>query len=419
VVPISVFFDGTTRTCECLAVVLRFVLRGFIQQRVAALRFLKYSTNAADLSRVIVNTISTRLRVPNSAVLAFGHDRASVNSAAYKQFGFLYVLSEDFGCWSHTLDNAGSEIDTPTLKVFLSFWKALIGHSKRPKILFRELVGKMPNSSSPTRWWSDFEIIKELFYQWSHVKVVLSSCLEEGVAPANCNGCLQSMQNPLLKVEMAAVVDAAAKFCSSGYFLEGDSLLATKAYDVFVELQAHVAHFAHPLLNIEAKGDPDMVAHGVQCVKPMFSYFTDRFSNAPELRSMVQFFKAARIFNPSKIADLAGEVENTLGRFRFISLSERSDLLMELPLYIAQANTYDPSPHADHALFWRQRMSILPVWSAAAFKIALFQPSSACVERVFSMVNNSLKDTQETALEDVAEGSIMKRYNNLQRAKMT
>jgi len=115
----------------------------------------------------------------------------------------------------------------------------------------------------------------------------------------------------------------------------------------------------------------------------------------------------------SDVENRNAPVAQQLRRFEVVSA------LMELPLYIAQAKTYDPSPHADHALFWRQRMSILPVWSAAAFKIALFQPSSACVERVFSMVNNSLKDTQETALEDVAEGSIMKRYNNLQRAKLT
>jgi hypothetical protein len=46
-------------------------------------------------------------------------------------------------------------------------------------------------------------------------------------------------------------------------------------------------------------------------------------------------------------------------------------------------------------------------WSGAAFKVALFQPSSACVERVFSMFNNLFGDDRESSLEDLIESSLM------------
>ena len=44
--------------------------------------------------------------------------------------------------------------------------------------------------------------------------------------------------------------------------------------------------------------------------------------------------------------------------------------------------------------------------------LAIQQPSSAAVERVFSMLNNTFKDQQHNSLQDYLEASIMLRYNN-------
>jgi len=45
-------------------------------------------------------------------------------------------------------------------------------------------------------------------------------------------------------------------------------------------------------------------------------------------------------------------------------------------------------------------------------KILLVQPSSAAVERVFSLLNSGFVDQQEQSLQNYIEASVMLRYNN-------
>ena len=66
-------------------------------------------------------------------------------------------------------------------------------------------------------------------------------------------------------------------------------------------------------------------------------------------------------------------------------------------------------------MFWKNSASTLPLWAAAVKKILVVQPSSAAVERVFSMLNNTFKDQQHNSLQDYLEASIMLRYNDCKK----
>jgi hypothetical protein len=50
--------------------------------------------------------------------------------------------------------------------------------------------------------------------------------------------------------------------------------------------------------------------------------------------------------------------------------------------------------------------------------VALIQPSSACVERVFSLLRNLFNDRQNSSLQDFVEGSVRLAYNLSQRAHL-
>ena len=51
-------------------------------------------------------------------------------------------------------------------------------------------------------------------------------------------------------------------------------------------------------------------------------------------------------------------------------------------------------------------------WVEAFKLILLVQPSSAAAERVFSLLNNSFNTSQESALEDYIELSVLMQYNS-------
>ena len=49
----------------------------------------------------------------------------------------------------------------------------------------------------------------------------------------------------------------------------------------------------------------------------------------------------------------------------------------------------------------------LPHWHAAATKLFLHMPSSASVERVFSVLKNIIGDQQSNGLKDLVEGTML------------
>lgn len=103
---VAIYFDGTSRVCECLSIIVRFAYNGYFQQRLLSMKLLKNACTAIDLLRVITSVL-TFYNVPDDRVIAIGHDRASVNLAAYKLLSPRFISCLDVGCWSHTLDNAG------------------------------------------------------------------------------------------------------------------------------------------------------------------------------------------------------------------------------------------------------------------------------------------------------------------------
>ena len=61
--------------------------------------------------------------------------------------------------------------------------------------------------------------------------------------------------------------------------------------------------------------------------------------------------------------------------------------------------------------WWHRNEMKLPNWANACKQALLIQPSSAAVERVFSLLQNSFQKQKESAMEDYIESSLMLQYN--------
>ena len=85
-----------------------------------------------------------------------------------------------------------------------------------------------------------------------------------------------------------------------------------------------------------------------------------------------------------------------LNVFPFLNSSEM--LVGELPSYITKSDGV--STEFDKLAWWKSHQHELPNLSKACKTALLIQPSSAAVERVFSLLKNSFKENQARALED-------------------
>jgi hypothetical protein len=85
----------------------------------------------------------------------------------------------------------------------------------------------------------------------------------------------------------------------------------------------------------------------------------------------------------------------------------------QLPTYktIAEVEVQQPK-QKDLWIFWVANMLNLDHWYLGAEYIALIQPSSGCSERIFALLISMFGDTQQSALEDRREATVMIRAND-------
>ena len=120
------------------------------------------SMTGEELARQLIECLSTELGIPSHLLIASMRDRASVNSVAVRTLSIVYPQVFDIGCFSHTLDHVGEHLRTPVLDDFISAWIGLFSQSPKNKLMWKTITGITPASYSVTRWWSRWEVIKQV-----------------------------------------------------------------------------------------------------------------------------------------------------------------------------------------------------------------------------------------------------------------
>ena len=416
------------RLGEALAVVVRFISNEItIEQRLVKLQMLAKSMKGEEIARELISVLSATYGIGSGFLLAAMRDRASVNNVALATLKVVYPMLVDIGCYSHTINHVGERFSTPTLSEFLTAWGLLFSHSPKTRLLWREKTGKSMGSYSPTRWWSKWELMNQLLFQFGDVRPFLEE--HEDLGPATRQKLLGIVTDPqrnvLLQIELAAVVDCGEPFVKATYTLEGDGPLVLECFEIISTIQAaiHAGHMPNVRAVVEnlssgttvqqsqqQQAQQQLVAYARSCVLPGITYFQEQLQSS--LKSSLLVFKAACLFSPQK-ANLmqpnAAAVDD-LAAFPFLNTQTiLDDLKAELPLYLAKAADVDSS--IDALDWWKKNANCLPKWVSALQKILLIQPSSAAIERVFSLLKSSFSEQQECSLQDYVEASIMLQYN--------
>jgi hypothetical protein len=417
---VAVIFDGTTHVCEAMVVVLRYVDDDWqIKQQVCRLMLVAKSMTGEEVARQLIATLSTELSIPANHVVAFMRDRASVNNVAMRTVSVLYNSMIDIGCFSHTLDRVGENMNTPILDKFTKHWISLFSHSPKVRLAWRSRTGFSSPSYSATTWWSRFEVIHQMHSRFGDVSEFLRVNTE--LPAATTKKMVDVLNDPSqcrkLKMELAMTVDGMEPFVKATYALEGDGVLSLVAYERISALHSHIVASYHPNVTAVAKhlangnttNEQMLVQYAKNCVKPAYDYFKEKFDN--DLRSTVKLFKTARYFSPSKVSELKPTSSDlsSLSAFPCFDSEAIEGMKSELPTYLAAAEGV--APQFDPCEWWKYHSADIPMWARSFRKIALIQPSSAAAERVFSLLQSSFGKQQEQSLEDYIQLSVMMQYN--------
>ena len=405
---LSVIFDVTSHSGEALAILVRFVNNSWIiEQQLLAIQLLSKSLTGEEIAHELVQILSVSYSISSDHLVAAMRDRASVNSVAMKTVKIIYPNTIDVWCFSHAFDRVGEHFNIPTLTEFIGNWLSLFSHSIKAKFLWKQQTGRAMASYSATRWWSKWEIFKQLILQFGDIEPFLNRNADLGRSSRPKLLAILSDQEKLkhLKLELAAVIDWGEVFVKATYNLEGDGPLSFTAYEEVrtVAAAVRVAHTPNTEAVIRSMSSQLSVqqrhrSYARSCMQPALDYFKELLDST--LKEQISVFKAVRVFNPQKVAMLKLDVShvNALQIIPFLKDDELEKLKAELPSYLAKAD--DISDELDPLEWWKLNATALPYWSNAVKKVLAIQPSSAAAERVFSLLNSGFGNLQGNSLKD-------------------
>lgn len=424
---VSVIYDGSTRQGEAIVILVRFVDDDWnIVQRLIRIDICAKAVNGDQLAQVLNECLSIEYGVRGESLIAAMRDGASVNQAALNRIQFIFPKTFNVVCFSHTLDNVGNHFVIPNLTEFGNLWIRLFSQSHKAGLMWKELTGRKPKSYSETRWWSRWEVYKQLMEQFGDVQRFIDDMVREKVAPQTSRQLADFFADLnkviSLKLELAALIDVGEVFVKATYVLEGDGPLVLSCFETLqgvcnacqnvhlpnVHAVAVAIVDADPAQNVAA-----LEQEAKRSVQPAIEWFLRKFN--VELHDTLSTFKAARIMCPVTVQWLRPTPANVeaLRQFPFLDSNDViNDLVTEMPNYLAAAQDVIMACEEDKVKWWRQQSDNLPHWSSAVMKVLLVQPSSAAAERVFSILNSSFNDSQEHALVDYLQACVMLQYNN-------
>ena len=120
---------------------------------------------------------------------------------------------------------------TPVLDEFISLWINAFSRSPKCKLSWTMITGLQPPSYSATRWWSRWEVIKQVLETFGDVEAFIYG---NELSPASKLKLHQLFSDPnkkiQLQIELAIAVDSGEPLVKATYNLEGDGPLALLCY---------------------------------------------------------------------------------------------------------------------------------------------------------------------------------------------
>jgi len=381
-------------------------------------------------------------------IISFIRDGCSTNTAAIKtlsKIGFRHCI--DLKCISHASSNIGKELyGSCKLGVdFIGKFNKMLNYSHNARSIYSELIQSSVNRySGDVRWFYQQELSSQMFANWQHVLSVIYH--QDNFTPS-IRSDLKSMLNENMndiKLELSLLEDCAVPIAKLCYEQEGDGLLSPTSYDHwhsvisllhgYVENRIELPCVMNTLMELYPSPlDHDIRQEKILVIKqkiiPCWMYMTEITNSPTKLLPTLCTLRACRLLDYRFIAkhpmnsicevdelqNISGEITQLLQLPMFDNLEQNIlPYVHELELYYNISREEVTIDEVDLLSFWKKNVITLPNFSKLVRHLGCLTPSSATVERLFSMLK-SFNYSQCNALADYVKTRCMIRYNEIFR----
>jgi hypothetical protein len=385
-------------------------------------------------------------------IVAFTRDGCSTNNAAMNLLqGFLFNETLDIKCVSHAAANVGKELYTscPLAVKFITYFNQMLNTSTDARLKYASLIEtEVKRYHSNIRWFYHQESASQILKYWPKVIEMIN---DPGSFTPEIRDKLKTLlrdESDEIRLELSLFEDAAVPLAKLCYKQEGDGFLIPTTYDHWQSILSLLLAFfdgRKALENVKKMAlalhpdDPEERDESVRSTTMKLSEairkMNDTTTKPDKLSSTILMFQACRLLNYKFISKtpyqslvqrepggiIVGEIQLLFKLIGGDSDTSLSPFIDELRLYQERSiqfvgrinvDNHDPSEHILD--FWKENVLTLPNFAELARRIACCSPSSATVERLFSLLA-SFNDNQQSALADYAKARTMIRYNQIFR----
>jgi hypothetical protein len=441
---VSIFFDASKVNFLVEAVMCRYLTNDFMPCQICVgVAAVPKSVNSASL-RALLRRHLTEAGIELKYVVGAISDSGPPNPSAMKDWNAeasdMYhgeELKDETLFWIPCLMHAFSNIGTvlrkrlPLAKQFMKGFKRMVNTSDAARKLWMEVCGSPCPGLAEKSFWAWWDCAKKILDVWQHVKRFLQLAFGRKLAEKSVRSmksvCDDDASFRMLTAELNFALIAGKTFHDGGFILEGDGFCAPYAKRFLSMIQRLFLEWTNTgkdhvsitsvvntaRLNGLMQGDCNrlvdrfhlaLVAMKQQADAAIFSRMAD----------VLPFFSAAGLFCPHRLVEMSKRAEFAQSfdesvrvfaglkglRVQNLGTLLTSELPEMLKLSSARiAEDYFDSP-AELWLWWRRIREKVPTWFSVACLLVLLQPTSAVIERFFSLVKANTSGQQGAVAED-------------------
>ncbi|CAN0341927.1 unnamed protein product, partial [Ectocarpus sp. 12 AP-2014] len=435
----AITFDETPYRAACFGIGIRFVNKeGQITQRVLNLSMLSKSMGFKAIHGEVMKITVDEYKIDRSKCVGFMLDGCGANMKALDTLLLNFPNAVGVRCFSHLLNNCGNELSSEETDKFAGHLHVLLAHSHNARDLWLQETKVSPPKPVSHRWSSRHVRNNALVLNWQQMKTFVdkftsteesrsksAAAMREELGRVRPDGVHQEL---ILQLGFAVAVDVGIHLVRPTHLLQGDGfLVSTYPRGPYI---SHLPFDKVNMPNVNAlvreysnSVNANVSISGVRLwkllVRPEIKWLREKalFDMHAE-RNAIRVFKAARILNFTVVKGHGVEesdVHVLAEVFPFVTTAMVHEFVVEKDLYSTAAAGTDSG--CDLWAFWHDNRLKLPAWYNVAKDVALIQPSSAFMERVFSLLRACMDERQEQCLSDRITASTLLKYNRASSAR--